>query len=100
VGQSAEVEARETVDPFNARMAGYLLRNFGTLVLLEASRQLQPGLGEIDPTAALDVSIVRTRTDAGPVVFPPKNFPDNDPVPERNIALEQPDPFDSRGVCE
>jgi hypothetical protein len=65
------------------------LRNFGTLVFLEASRQLQPGLGDIDPTAALDVSIVRSKTDAGPVVFPPTDFPDNDPLPVKSIALEQ-----------
>jgi hypothetical protein len=76
-------------DLFNAKDEPDLLRNFGTLVFLEASRQLQPGLGDIDPTAVLDVSIVRTKTDTGPVVFPPKDFPDNDPLPAGSIALEQ-----------
>lgn len=74
---------------FDPKEAPDLLRNFGTLVFLEASRQLQPALGEIEPTAVLDVSILRTKTDAGPVAFPPKNFPDNDPIPAATIALEQ-----------
>ena len=70
-------------DLFNAKDAPDLLRSFGTLVFLEASRQLQSGLGDITPTAMLDVSIIRSK------VFPPPDFPDNDPLPATSITLEQ-----------
>jgi hypothetical protein len=75
-------------DLFNAKDEPDLLRNFGVLVFVEASRALA-NLANVSPSAALDIAILRTNNSHGPVVFPPENFPNNDPVPAEDIGVEQ-----------
>ncbi len=75
-------------DLFNAKDEPDLLRNFGLLVFVEASRALV-NLGAIQPSASLDIAVLRTKNAKGPVPFPPEGFPNNDPVPAENIGVEQ-----------
>ena len=75
-------------DLFNAKDEPDLLRNFGLLVFVEASRALA-NLGAIQPSASLDLAVLRTKNAKGAVPFPPEGFPNNDPVPAENIGVEQ-----------
>jgi hypothetical protein len=60
-----------------------LLRNFGLMIFVEASRAFADA-GAVQPTAMLDVAILLKDT-----VFPPKNFPHHDPLPKKAIGVEQ-----------
>jgi hypothetical protein len=84
-----EAFSGKLTDLFNASDEPDLLRNFGLLVFIEASRYLRADSEMIRPAAAVDVAILRTKNDKGPIVFPPDKFPDNDPVPAENIGIEQ-----------
>ncbi|MGC4001109.1 MAG: hypothetical protein QM767_28085 [Anaeromyxobacter sp.] len=75
---------------FNAKDEPDLLRNFGTLVFVEASRQLVGGAVSVVPTASLDVAVMRTKSAAGAaVVFPPAGWPDAGPLDAGSLAVEQ-----------
>lgn len=77
-------------DLFDPKGNAEMLRNFGTLVFVEASRALQPGLAAVELTSMLNVTIMRSSTEDGKVVaFPPKDFPLNDPPAVEQVALEQ-----------
>jgi hypothetical protein len=75
-------------DLFNPKDEPDLLRNFSLLVFVEASRALA-NLGATQPSATLDIAILRSKNARDPVPFPPNQFPNNDPVPSEDIGVEQ-----------
>jgi hypothetical protein len=74
---------RKLTDLFDPKTEPDLLRNFGSMVFIEASRAFQQ-LGAVQPVAMLGVTILRK--DAP---FPPEGFPHHDPLPRGAVGVEQ-----------